>query len=126
MKLGTITKGDQVETALRLVANSVAWLRKEADLNMEKDIHGTEFGSVENCTIVDVEFAAKTLRRHAPLLLAAPSLLIALEEIVAEWDNNIPADPNHGKPGYGPRGDTPGIELARAAIAKATGEEPTS
>jgi hypothetical protein len=55
---------------------------------------------------------------NARLIAAAPDLLEALRELVAEFDtDNEPTEP-----GYGPRPDTGGIVLARDAIRKATGE----
>ena len=52
----------------------------------------------------------------AKLMAAAPDMLTALEEIVAEWDT-IHAEEDH-RTGY--TLDTAGIAMARAAISKAT------
>lgn len=53
------------------------------------------------------------------LIAAAPDLLAALREIVAEWDTQH-ADEDH-RTGY--TLDTGGIAQARAAIARATGAD---
>ena len=52
------------------------------------------------------------------LTAAAPELLKTLQELVAEWDTRH-AEEDH-RSGY--TLDTAGIAMARAAIAKATGE----
>jgi hypothetical protein len=58
---------------------------------------------------------------NARLIAAAPELLQALDEIVAEWDagniGRITTIP--GTPGWE---ESVGVKWARAAIAKATGE----
>jgi hypothetical protein len=56
---------------------------------------------------------------NARLISAAPDLLAALEELIAEWDA-MHADEDH-RTGY--TLDTGGIRMARAAIARATGGE---
>ena len=55
---------------------------------------------------------------NARLIAAAPELLEALQELVAEWDARHAAEDHRS--GY--TLDTAGIAMARAAIAKATGE----
>ena len=57
------------------------------------------------------------LAANAALVAAAPDLLAALLEVVAEWDARH-ADEDHRR-GY--TLDTGGIAQARVAIAKATG-----
>jgi len=75
-------------------------------------------GSIPN-RIADVRQSGDDAR----LIAAAPSLLQALSEVVAEWDErNRRYCAEHG-PGYYPPEDTGGIMLARAAIAKAEGKE---
>ena len=61
----------------------------------------------------------RTGKYTGDLLSAAPEMLEALSELVAEWDA-LHADETH-RTGY--TLDTLGIQLARAAIAKATGEK---
>jgi hypothetical protein len=74
-------------------------------------------GSIPN-RIADVRQSGDDAR----LIAAAPSLLQALSEVVAEWDErNRRYCAEHG-PGYYPPEDTGGIMLARAAIAKAEGK----
>ena len=55
----------------------------------------------------------------ARLIAAAPDLLAALEELIAEWDATH-ADEDH-RTGY--TLDTGGIRMARDAIARATGAD---
>jgi hypothetical protein len=57
---------------------------------------------------------------NARLIAAAPDLLAALSELLAEWDerDRIAAQ----EPGCGGLNETGGVVLARAAIAKARGE----
>ena len=55
---------------------------------------------------------------NARLIAAAPELLAALQELVAEWDARH-ADEDH-RTGY--TLDTWGVQLARAAIATAIGD----
>ena len=56
----------------------------------------------------------------AALIAAAPDMLAALRELVAEWDAER-AEQDSPQTGY--REDTPGVEWARLAIRKATGGE---
>jgi hypothetical protein len=56
----------------------------------------------------------------ARLIAAAPEMLAALGELVAEWDAER-AEQDSPQTGF--ILDTLGIEMARAAIAKATGRE---
>ena len=60
-----------------------------------------------------------TQEANARLIAAAPDLLAALSELVAEWDNDH-ADEDH-QSGITP--ETGGIILARMAIAKAEGRD---
>lgn len=60
---------------------------------------------------------ANEMRANAALVAAAPDLLAALSELVAEWDVRH-ADEDH-RTGY--TLDTGGISQARIAIARATG-----
>ena len=53
------------------------------------------------------------------LIAAAPELLNALQELVAEWDTRNAAEDHRSGYTLG----TAGIAMARAAIAKATGGE---
>jgi len=76
-------------------------------------------GSIPN-RIADVRQSGDDAR----LIAAAPSLLQALSEVVAEWDErNRRYCAEHG-PGYYPPEDTGGIMLARAAIAKVKNQPP--
>lgn len=54
------------------------------------------------------------------LIASAPEMLEALDELVAEFDADVEEYESQQGSGYVP--DTFGIELARAAIAKATGK----
>jgi len=56
----------------------------------------------------------------ARLIAAAPEMFAALVELVAEWDAER-AELDSPQTGF--ILDTPGIEMARAAVAKATTEE---
>lgn len=69
-------------------------------------------------TVHDLEDAGHEAFANARLIAAAPELLAALQELVAEWDARH-ADEDH-RTGY--TLDTWGVQLARAAIATATGE----
>ena len=57
---------------------------------------------------------------NARILMSAPSMLSALEELLAEFDAD--SDKAAQEPGCGGLNETGGIVLARAAIAKARGE----
>lgn len=59
-------------------------------------------------------------KANAHLIASAPSLYEALEELIAEWDARD--DVRNPPQGHGPRPDTQGIEMARAALASARGE----
>ena len=69
--------------------------------------------SVHVCTPV-TNFADRAL------IAAAPELLLALSELISEWDEQH-AEEDH-RTGY--TLETYGMVLARAAIAKATGGKP--
>ncbi|KKM76730.1 hypothetical protein LCGC14_1377110 [marine sediment metagenome] len=57
-------------------------------------------------------------RQNAHLIAAAPDMLVALEECVAEWDAKWEDLPE----GHGTPQDPPSILFARDAIAKAEGK----
>ena len=60
----------------------------------------------------------EVMEANARLISSAPDMLEALQELVAEWDARHAAEDHRS--GY--TLDTAGIAMARAAIAKATGE----
>ena len=79
-----------------------------------------------NITAIDSADPALTVRpvgltadQSARLIAAAPDLLAALEELIAEWDAKH-ADEDY-RTGY--TLDTGGIRMARDAIARATGAD---
>lgn len=59
---------------------------------------------------------------NARLIAAAPFLLLALAEVIAELDNR-PPPPGQNPDFWGGYTDTGGIALARQAIAQATGQD---
>ena len=67
----------------------------------------------------EIVYADTRKPADARLIAAAPDLLAALEELIAEWDATH-ADEDH-RTGY--TLDTGGIRMAREAIARATGGE---
>ena len=76
-------------------------------------------GADHIAVVMDLEGAAQEATDNARLIAAAPDMLAALLEVVAEWDAHH-ADEDH-RSGY--TLDTGGIAQARAAIARATGSQ---
>ena len=119
----------KIESQKEAVGSTPAGARKPIDRVWNFDGHGINvdgqrFAKLSKPLLLEssgewVAMSREEYEQSAKLMAAAPSMLDALEELVAEFDRR--SDEVASQPGYGGLNDTGGMLLARDAISRAKG-----